>query len=715
MTSKLKPLIYIAYANKPKQHLTALESEFMEVRSILRRKEGNNFELLWDEVATIEKMSEALQGDEHQRLEFFAYSGHANSGTLELSEEDAYIGGLAGMMGHCQNLKVVLLNGCSTVGMVKAILEQGVKVVIATHAPVNDNTAKVFAIAFFKRLAKNNCELKDAFEAAKNRVLTERKDTEFLTTRGLVIRKDVRQPLWGIFYEEENEKYLRWKLPTVQVWLHPSLALAPSQLGGEEKSLLAMVLNEKDLEELPEMPRWQEASQPANLCLLWGVCRHPFLGFYLALEEGESLQRLHETLAWSEVLFYEHCNHQLTTSSICWLQMDISSIPAPRNDETFGQLLNEQENALAKALSAGIQDFGKKPPGIRIGIITKANKDFQWSYIEEWVNRFPDFSFVVVLTKDDLQHDLNKKLKSLLVQQSELNRECFFVLEKPNYLPSPSLATEVSDDDRFFAEKMGSIILETDSEEKSSVKKFVETHHELMGKGNLSELVRFERLFLPQILERQPESNLPIWVQACLELGNEVVHEKLFQHIGEFSARWDAFVLAAKHNESWLRLAAEDYARQPNLYLALLRRASRFPDEREKIFDLAHQFLNGDNCASTCEEIKELFEILRTNSPVLLSEHLADASLSQWICFSKSGANLPHAYFSTQSGQLRSRQPDFWWRIFRLPLRASLLMEIQALDADKKELFWRIGEEKNTEAAQSFSQKARRSLIVKRT
>lgn len=715
MRPKEKPLIYIAYANKPKAPLPALETEFKEVRSILRRKMGNDFEPLFDELATHEKLKEVLQGNERQRLEFFAYSGHANLNALELSDEDAYIHGLAGMLGDCKNLKVVFLNGCSTRGMVNEILGQGVKVVIATYAPIHDSIAKEFAIAFFKRLAENNCVLGDAFDAAKDAVLIKRPETEFLDTRGLVNVSGDKRPLWGIFYKEENENYLGWKFPIVQDRLHPSLALASSQLGGEEKSLLAMILHEKDLEELPKMPEWQEASQPANLCLLWGVCRHAFLGFYLATEEGESLNRLHEALAWSEVLFSEHCNDQISTPLICWLQIDdIASIRVPRSEVAFGQFLNDQNNALAKALSVEIQNSGNKPPNIRIGIVSKANRNFQWSYIEEWVTRFPDFSFVIVLTKDDLQHDLKKKLTHMLDHQRELKRECFFVLEKPNFISPPSQTNELNDDKLYFAKKMGSIISETDSKEKPIIRKFVEEHQELMSQGNLFELVRFEKLFLPQLLEEQPERNLPTWIQACLEEGNNVVLDKLFQHIGESSARWDAFVLVAKHNERWLRLAAEDYVRQPELYLAMLRRAFRFPDEREGVFNMIHQFLYGGNCASTCKEIKELFEVLQKTNQDLL-EHLTSARLSQWICFSKSGANLPNTYFSTQSGQLRSREPDFWWRIFRLPLRASLLMEIQSLDEEKKKLFGLIKDEKDAKGSRSFSQKARRSLIVIKT
>lgn len=57
-----------------------------------------------------------------------------------------------------------MLNGCSTQGQVADLLIQGIPVVIATSAPVTDQTATRFSINFFQALSSTNSAIKEAFE-----------------------------------------------------------------------------------------------------------------------------------------------------------------------------------------------------------------------------------------------------------------------------------------------------------------------------------------------------------------------------------------------------------------------------------------------------------------------------------------------------------------------------------------------------------------------
>ena len=50
------------------------------------------------------------------RLGLFLYSGHAGRDVLLTEDGASRSGGIAHLLGQCKNLKVVILNGCSTAG-----------------------------------------------------------------------------------------------------------------------------------------------------------------------------------------------------------------------------------------------------------------------------------------------------------------------------------------------------------------------------------------------------------------------------------------------------------------------------------------------------------------------------------------------------------------------------------------------------------------------
>ena len=64
----------------------------------------------------------------------------------------AHAEGLAGLLGDQRGLKLVFLNGCSTLPQVDLLLGAGVPAVIATSHAINDPVARDFAIAFYQAL-----------------------------------------------------------------------------------------------------------------------------------------------------------------------------------------------------------------------------------------------------------------------------------------------------------------------------------------------------------------------------------------------------------------------------------------------------------------------------------------------------------------------------------------------------------------------------------
>jgi|GEM_PF-3010707 len=205
-------VIYLTYANDRNHPLHSLQEEEQEINRILAdRKLNNHFLLERDPYASLDNIRFHLNRF-HDRLVFFGFSGHAGGNHLSLEAEIAHANGIGHMLGQCPNLKMVLLNGCSTAGQVKGLLEKGVRVVIHTRARVGDRTAKDFAIALFEALNRGRT-IGEAYEHAKGAVMA--RDNSKVFTEGDRGFKWGAQPgvsfPWGIRYREAAD--LNWTLP----------------------------------------------------------------------------------------------------------------------------------------------------------------------------------------------------------------------------------------------------------------------------------------------------------------------------------------------------------------------------------------------------------------------------------------------------------------------------------------------------------------------
>ena len=75
---------------------------------------------------------------------------------LLLEEGHAQAKGIAELLGEEKELKLVVLNGCSTKKQVQQLLQHGIKAIIATSVPVKDQMALDFANQFYQALVISN-------------------------------------------------------------------------------------------------------------------------------------------------------------------------------------------------------------------------------------------------------------------------------------------------------------------------------------------------------------------------------------------------------------------------------------------------------------------------------------------------------------------------------------------------------------------------------
>ncbi len=211
-------LIVLSFANKEDAHLSLLKEESGEIRTALRPLEKRGFISVEHEESTTIKELSAIFIDNPDLLTIFHYGGHAGGDELLLEDAEASEKGLAQLLGQQKNLKLVFLNGCSTKGQVDTLFAAGVKAVIATSAPINDDKAKDFAIAFYKALSYKQT-IKQAFFMAKGTIEL-RKDAPEIGFRKIghaddtpsVI--DTEKMLWGMYIQPDfEEEVLNFRLP----------------------------------------------------------------------------------------------------------------------------------------------------------------------------------------------------------------------------------------------------------------------------------------------------------------------------------------------------------------------------------------------------------------------------------------------------------------------------------------------------------------------
>jgi len=160
MQKRLKPIVYAAFANDlvdPARGLKGLLEEQGQIQSALQSltSEDGPWQLVCDTGCTADSLVRAFSG---QQVAVFHYAGHANPEEILLQSEGG--GNHAGsavkledFLAQQKNLKLVVLNACSTRAWAQRLVELGVPCVIATARPIQDVLAPKFAATFYQGLS----------------------------------------------------------------------------------------------------------------------------------------------------------------------------------------------------------------------------------------------------------------------------------------------------------------------------------------------------------------------------------------------------------------------------------------------------------------------------------------------------------------------------------------------------------------------------------
>ncbi|MFM9949199.1 MAG: CHAT domain-containing protein [Saprospiraceae bacterium] len=220
-------VLLLAFANSREHPLPTLAAEYAALNKILSPRVLRQHFLSWSvSHATLEDIGYYLTLF-RDRLGLFLFSGHADRDRLLMEDGDSRAGGIAHLLGQCKNLKVVVLNGCSTGRQVAALHAAGVPLVIATSAPVGDETAAKFSERLFQAL-ETGLSIGEAFEQGIGEALSRK---EIAVNRGLALLPDDQpdEPLWGIFPNPDKPDAANWKLP-VQATRPAAMQYEPNEL-----------------------------------------------------------------------------------------------------------------------------------------------------------------------------------------------------------------------------------------------------------------------------------------------------------------------------------------------------------------------------------------------------------------------------------------------------------------------------------------------------
>ncbi|MBC6950452.1 CHAT domain-containing protein [candidate division KSB1 bacterium] len=217
-----KPLIVVAFSNDQDAYLNMIIRERKSIFKALQQHHDRGYiQVHKEENTSIEDIFD-LCNRYSDRIAIFHYGGHASGTHLQLeatggAAEMANAAGLAQLLGQQKALQLVFLNGCATQDQVEKLFAGGVKAVIATSVPINDEMATKFAEQFYQARA-NKASIHKAFQTAQAFVATRYgKEKEVGEFRGMNwAGKEETQPTgmpWGLYVNENGNEALAWTLP----------------------------------------------------------------------------------------------------------------------------------------------------------------------------------------------------------------------------------------------------------------------------------------------------------------------------------------------------------------------------------------------------------------------------------------------------------------------------------------------------------------------
>ncbi|GAB3644148.1 hypothetical protein GCM10027423_47850 [Spirosoma arcticum] len=205
--------LLFCYANNREHLLSELGNEDSAIDRLLDpRSSKNQFQKVRDSFATTDSVSAKIL-TYRDTLCLFHFSGHAGSTVLLLEDTAARGVGMAQLLARCPNLRLVFLNGCSTLNHIKLLAEQNVNAaVIATMAPINDSVATRFSTAFYQALV-NQYSVQQALDQARLSIQISHSAAIKTISRGGLDTAEAVSPDQWYFYCPDDQT-ARWELPT---------------------------------------------------------------------------------------------------------------------------------------------------------------------------------------------------------------------------------------------------------------------------------------------------------------------------------------------------------------------------------------------------------------------------------------------------------------------------------------------------------------------
>ena len=204
--------LLFCYANNRDNPLPELGNEDSQIDRLLDpRSSKNHFQKLRESFATTESVSDKILTYK-DTLCLFHFSGHAGSNVLLLEDTAARAVGMAQLLAQCPNLRLVFLNGCSTLNHIRLLADQKVNAaVIATMSPVNDSVATRFSTAFYQALT-DQYSLRQALDKARLAIqISSPVVIDVITQRGFETTTEPSLNQWYFYCPDAQTA--RWELP----------------------------------------------------------------------------------------------------------------------------------------------------------------------------------------------------------------------------------------------------------------------------------------------------------------------------------------------------------------------------------------------------------------------------------------------------------------------------------------------------------------------
>ena len=219
------PVVILAFANDQDAYLQMIVKERKAIAKALQDHDDRRYlKVVKEENTSITDLFD-LCTRYADRIAILHYGGHASGTQLQLeaatgAAQMANATGLAQLLGQQRGLQLVFLNGCATLAQVQTLFACGVRAVIATAVPINDEVATTFSEQFYKALAAGDT-IQRAFLSAKALVATasgtEREVGEFraLNWSGKTEAGAAVAMPWGLYVNTQarGDDALAWTLP----------------------------------------------------------------------------------------------------------------------------------------------------------------------------------------------------------------------------------------------------------------------------------------------------------------------------------------------------------------------------------------------------------------------------------------------------------------------------------------------------------------------